>query len=80
MNRAAALTAADVRDVAGRQMNEATQRLVATFAGVLPAETVLRIVGEAREDLLNVGLQHPGLATATEAMARTRLLTLASSR
>jgi hypothetical protein len=49
--------------------------LIAEFAGVLPAGTVIRQVGRAREQLLAAGVR-AGLAVAVEAMARTRLRTL----
>lgn len=52
-----------------------TDALIAEFAGRLPAGTVIRQVGQAREQLLASGVR-AGLAVAAEAMARTRLSTL----
>lgn len=55
-----------------------TDRLIAEFAGALPAGTVMRHVCRAREQLLATGVR-AGLAVAAEAMARTRLRTLLSA-
>ncbi len=52
-----------------------TDLLIAEFAGILPAGTVIRHVARAREQLLGSGVR-TGLATAAEALARRRLSTL----
>ena len=49
--------------------------LIAEFAGLLPADAVVRRVGDAREQLLAAGVR-AGLAIAVESTARSRLLAL----
>ena len=49
-----------------------TEALVAEFAGLVPAGTVLSCVSRCREDLLRSGLR-AGLVEATEAAARRML-------
>jgi hypothetical protein len=54
------------------ELTAVTHRLIADFAGRLPAGTVIRHVAQARESLLAAGVRS-GLAAAAEAMARNRL-------
>lgn len=63
------------RRSAREELHAVTDALIAEFAGALPARTVIRHVGQAREQLLAVGVR-AGLTVAAEAMARTRLCTL----
>ena len=53
--------------------------LIAEFSGHLPAGTVIRVLGEAREQLLASGAR-TGLVAAAEAMARAQLCTLLPAR
>ena len=50
-----------------------TVQLVAEFAGLLPAGSVIRCVGRCRESLAGMGVQ-AGLVLAVEGMARGLLL------
>lgn len=67
----------EARRTARRDLIAVTDRLIAEFAGQVPAGTVMRYVGRAREQLLATGVR-AGLAVAAEAMARARLRTLLS--
>ena len=49
-----------------------TDRLIAEYAGLIAAGTVIRIVSRCHEHLLRAGVRE-GLTIATEAGARTRL-------
>ena len=77
------MQADDTVDVAGFEARRAarseilavTEALIAQFAGVVPAGTVIRHVAVAREHLLAAGVR-AGLAVAAEAMARGRLAQL----
>lgn len=60
------------RRSAREELHAVTDALIAEFAGALPPRTVIRHVGQAREQLLAVGVR-AGLTVAAEAMARTRL-------
>jgi hypothetical protein len=62
----------DARVIARAELRDATTRLVAEFAGALPAGTVVGTMVRAREELLRNGVRD-GLVTATEALARDRL-------
>ncbi len=54
------------------QMREVSERLVAEFAAVVPADRVLSCIATAREELMRSGIR-TGLAAATEASVRLRL-------
>ncbi len=49
-----------------------TERLIAEYADVAPAGTVIRCVARSRQLLLRSGVRH-GLLAATEGAVRTRL-------
>lgn len=68
----AAVSGLQARRSAEHDLVTVTDALIAEFAGVLPAGTVIRQVGQAREQLLAAGVR-AGLAVAAETMARTRL-------
>jgi hypothetical protein len=74
--RAMSVTGYEARRAAHADLIAATDSLIAEFAGVVSAGTVLRQVALAREHLLAAGVR-AGLAAAAEAMARTRLVALA---
>ncbi len=65
----------DARREVHNQLRDVTDRLIAEFSAVVPAGRVLRTVATAREELLRNGVR-AGLAPATEAMARLRLVQL----
>lgn len=58
-----------------QELTMVTDELIAEFAGSLPAGTVIRHVGQAREQLLAAGTWSD-LPVAVATMARTRLHTL----
>jgi hypothetical protein len=58
-----------------QDLAETTASLIAEFAGLLPAETVIRCISRAREQLLRSGVR-AGLAVATESKSRMQLLEL----
>ena len=60
------------RRAAHGELQAVSSRLIAEFAGQLPAGTVIGQVARAREQLLTSGLTS-GLAAAAEALARARL-------
>jgi hypothetical protein len=55
-----------------QEIREVTRSLVAEFAGLVPAGTVIRCVARAWEQLLRSGVR-AGLAAAAESSARLRL-------
>lgn len=70
-----AMRAVEARWAAHQDLLEVTDSLIAEFAGLLPAGTVIRCVARAREQLLGSGVQS-GLAGAAESTARQRLTEL----
>lgn len=67
-----AMTTLELRQSARQELSAVTARLVLEMAGRLPAQTVIRCVEHAREQLLGSGVR-AGLAPATESMARLML-------
>lgn len=65
-------TAADARHSARQDFRAVTGTLLAEFAGAIPAGTVIRVLAQAREQLLGSGVR-AGLADAAASMARIRL-------
>jgi hypothetical protein len=70
-----AMRAVEARLAAQRDFLRLTDSLIAEFAGLLPAGTVIRCVARAREQLLRSGVRS-GLAAAAESTARPRLTEL----
>jgi hypothetical protein len=62
----------DHRHAVHAEMVEMTERLVAEFAGIVPAATVIGYVARCREHLLQTGVRH-GLVAATEGAVRVQL-------
>lgn len=69
------LTGFEARRAARDEMTAVTDTLIAEFAGMVPAGTVIRHLALAREHLLDAGVR-AGLAAAAETMARLRLMKL----
>lgn len=65
----AGCTAFEARRQAKDGLDSATRSLMVEFSEIVPAGSVLRVIGRAREELLYSGVRH-GLAAATYAMAR----------
>ncbi len=65
----------EARRAARAALSTVVDRLINEFDGVLPAGAVIGQVARSREHLLGLGVR-AGLAEATEAMARVRLLEL----
>ena len=61
------------RQATRSQLTEAALRLAAEFGDHLPAGTVFACLARCTEELRRAGLRS-GLASASEAMARTRLV------
>lgn len=66
-------TVREARRVARAELSLVVDDLVAEFDGRLPPGVVIGQVARSREHLLGLGVRS-GLAAATEAMARIRLL------
>jgi hypothetical protein len=66
------MTSHEARRHAREEMDDAAHELIREFGHLVPADTVIRHLARAREDLLAAGVR-AGLAHAAEAMARTRL-------
>jgi hypothetical protein len=65
--------ALDARREVRDELRDVSDKLIAEFSAVVPPGRVLRSVAAAREELLRNGVR-AGLAPATEAMARLRLV------
>lgn len=63
----------EARRAARAELNAVVDALIEEFDGLLPAGVVIGQVARSREHLLGLGVRS-GLAAATEAMARVRLL------
>jgi hypothetical protein len=70
-----AVSPVEARWAAQQGLTEVTASLIAEFAGLLPAGTVIRCLARAREQLLNSGVRS-GLAAASESSARLQLMEL----
>ena len=63
---------AQLRRVRRAAMVAMTERIIADYAGGIPAGSVMRTVARCEEALLRTGVRH-GLVPAAEAMARVEL-------
>lgn len=79
MDRSDVMSAVETRSVARQDLVEMTMSLIAEFADVLPAGTVIRCVARVRDQLLGAGVR-AGLVVAAESTARLRLSELLPAR